>query len=163
MAVQHLASGVRRRAQTPSPPPMTARFALLSVLLAFSACDTAQDDDLLDGLDLTQDPAALVGTWDLSATQSSGEMGPPVVTRGSGLRFTDTYSFRADGTYEHVYGGGTVHSGRYEVRRYEFEGRPTEIPYLFLDGDSRWFGIAGDRLFFDDRPVDGDLREYARR
>ena len=142
---------------------MIARFALLSVALALAACDTSQSENLFDGLDLTQDAAALVGTWDLVASQSSGEFGPPTVSRAAGLRYAETYVFRADGTFENFFDGEVIQSGRYEVRRYEFEGRPTEVPYLLLNDGSRWFGIAGDRLFFDDRPVDGDLREYARR
>ena len=142
---------------------MVSRSVLLSVLLALSACDTVQAPDLLDGLNLAQDAAALVGTWDLVASQSSGEFGPPTVSRAAGLRYAETYVFRADGTFENFFDGEVIQSGRYEVRRYEFEGRPTEVPYLFLNDGSRWFGIAGDRLFFDDRPVDGDLREYARR
>ncbi len=142
---------------------MILRFALLSVVRALSACDASQAEDLLDGLELTQDSAALVGTWDLVATQSSGEGGPPVVTRGADLRFTSTFTFRTDQTFEYVSDGEVTQSGGYEVRRYEVGGRLTEIPYLFLNGDREWFGIAGDRLFFDRRIMDGELREYARR
>ena len=131
-------------------------------LLAVAACDTGGADPF-DRANLSQDPAALVGTWDLAFSTNSGEWGPPVRRSVSTLGYTETYAFRADGTFERASDGETVQSGRYEVRRYEFEGRPTEIPYLFLDGRSRWFGIAGDRLFFDYRIMDGDLREYRRR
>ena len=161
--MQHPGRGVRKRAQPPSPAPVIIRSALLSVVLALSACDTSQNENLFDGLELTQDPAALVGAWDLVALQSSGEGGPPAIVRGADLRFTSAFTFREDGTFEYVSNGEVVRSGDYEVRRYEVGGRLTEPPYLFLDGDGQRFGVAGDRLFFDDRIKDGPLSEYARR
>ena len=140
------------------------RFALSALLVLVAACDSTADSDLPD--DLAQDPAALVGTWDLAFVTPSGESSaPPVRTPASALPYTQTYVFGADGQAE-VYSSGELSlSGPYEVRSFLItDGSGRISTDLYIDGDSQdWVGVSGDRLFFDSRPRDGALEEYHRR
>ena len=140
------------------------RLALSALLVLVAACDSAADSDLPD--DLAQDPAALVGTWDLAFVTPSGESSaPPVRTPVSALRYTGTYVFGADGQAE-VYSSGELSlSGPYEVRSFEpADGSGRVFRDLYIDGrDQDWVGVSGDRLFFDSRIKDGTLEEYHRR
>ena len=128
----------------------------LALLLTLAACDTGPVDLGALRVDaLSQDPDALIGTWDLVSLTT----GDPVGT--SAPRRTDTYTFRADGTATRVYDGGAPEETTWEVR---YTGYLADAPPRLYIGDrSEYFGIDGDRLYFDDRPVDGPLSEYARR
>ena len=130
---------------------MPVRPLALAALLALAACDTPADLASIRLDALSHDPAALVGTWDLVSVTSSGFGGPvETVAVAPG---TETYTFRADGTFEHVREGVAQATGTYEV----------EGASLRLGDGARWFGIDGDRLYFDFRPMDGPLQAYRRR
>ena len=143
------------------------RLIALVSLLAVAACDTSGAARLdIDTAKLSQDPAALVGTWDLVSITTSGFSFPaqtfPVSRSGS----SETLVFRDDGSAR-VQRDSTAEETTYEVVTYPFEyaeGRFRQAAYLRI-GEFRKesFGIDGDRLYFDDRPKDGDLREYRRR
>lgn len=136
------------------------RFLLgIAALLALAACDTSDDDRLVNlRVDqLLHAEAALVGTWDLITSTDAGMMRPPTTLRAEAG--TETYTFSADGTV--VWSGRFVESAEGQssvTTTYRVEGTD-----LFIGSRREFFGIDGDRLYFDDRPVDGSLKEYARR
>ena len=150
---------------------MTRAVALAALALSLAACDTFAGRDLTDLRvgDLSQDPAALVGTWELATLTGSGEcLGEcrqtvPASARG----VAETLTFSADGTFEQVatfQQTETTREGPYAVRRIDYgNGTQSDRPALFLDGQPEDFGLEGDRLYLDNRPADGELREYRRR
>lgn len=142
------------------------RLVLIPLLaLVLAACDS-------DGTDLRQvvvfelshDRAALVGTWDLISVTSAGYGAPPATTPASALGWTESYTFRADGTVDVFRDGQQVESTVYAVEDLPDSGR-TPLLRIGTETDYRreYFGIDGDRLYFDHRPSDGDLLEFARR
>ena len=150
------------------------RALALLALLAVAACDTAADGPNLDDVDvseLSHDGAALVGTWDLARVSNPGDCAGqcPGTRTAAEAGWSARYVFRADGTAEYRSGHGTargetVVAGPYAVRYREYDnGTRRDTPLIAFDG--RWivFGIDGDRLYTDDRPVDGELLEFARR
>jgi hypothetical protein len=143
--------------------------ALSLLALVFAACDTVGfvDRNEVNVYELTHDADALVGTWDLVTVTPSGEcMGEdctrtrPAEELGQSARVT----FRADGTATYVYGDWTLADGAFEVRYHAYgNGTQSDAPQLYI-GDERFnFGIDEDRLYFDDRYVDGPLLEFARQ
>ena len=139
------------------------RFALVA-LLALAACDGSGADldpfsaDLIDLDALSQDPDALVGTWDLVATLNA-ETG--VVTAGA----DESVTFRRDGTATFTT-SRSVREVTYRVARRTYpNGTQDRRPSLqFDDGTySEDFGTAGDLLVLDSTPVDGPQSRYRRR
>ena len=123
-------------------------FLLVSVV-SFAACDSGTDLFSLDVSELSHDPDELVGTWDLVSFTSAGMVGEPVTT--SPTR-SESYRFEADGSAE-ITRDGVSKPTVYTV----------ESSSLRIEGGREFFGIDGDRLYFDARPMDGSLREFARR
>ena len=150
---------------------MTRALAAAALVFSLAACDTFAGRDLTDLRvgDLSQDPAALVGTWELETITGSGECRSECfgTVPASDRQTSERLTFTADGTFEQVVRAQRSEwrqAGPYEVRRIEYgNGTQSERPVLFLDGRPVEFGTDGDRLYVDDRPVDGDLREYHRR
>ena len=138
---------------------------LALALLALAACDSqpAEFDPLspdpisLDAL--SQDPGALVGTWDLVASLNA-ETG--VLTRAT-EGFEQSVTFRADGTATFAYGRSTREATYSVVRR--ANGTRDARPILEFDGgdSSEYFGTAGDLLVLDSTIVDGPQSRYVRR
>ena len=129
-------------------------------LLVVAACDSNADSEW------SQDPTALVGVWDLFSVTTSGFSFPAQTIPASPTGRNETLTFRADGSAL-VQRDSTAEETTYEVVTYPFEyeeGTFRQAAYLKI-GEFRKenFGIDGDRLYFDDRPKDGDLREYRRR
>ena len=128
--------------------------SLVALAALVTACDTGGPDltDLRVD-ELSHDPAALVGSWDLVTVTSSGYMGAPqTVAVGEAER--RSYVFSADGTVEVGRPGRSVESTTWAV----------EPPgHLQIGTLGMTFGIDGDRLYLDRRPMDGGLYEYARR
>ena len=58
------------------------RFSIaLALVLTVAACDTGGPDRLGLVVDtLSHDAAALIGTWDLATTTTSGQLGPSMTT-----------------------------------------------------------------------------------
>ncbi|PAP75550.1 hypothetical protein [Rubrivirga marina] len=133
------------------------RSVVLSLLaLTLAACDTAGpvvDRDDVNLYELNHDAGALVGNWELVRTTNSGQMGPPqTVAVGKGER--TSYAFAADGTVDIVRPGRATESTTWVV----------EPPsHLRIGSLGMSFGIDGDRLYLDRRPMDGSLLEFARR
>lgn len=134
------------------------RLLLLGLALVAAACDTTTDLTRLNVGDLSHDPAALVGTWDLISQTSPGDGGPPTTAPVTGDQ--TSYTFDADGTARIAYSGETVET-TWEVGR---RGGLAKVPpSLYLGTRQIRFGIDGDRLYFDSRIMDGPLQEFARR
>ncbi len=151
---------------------MTRVLAAAVLVLSLAACDSDGADRDLTALrvgDLSQDPAALVGTWELATLTGSGEcLGDCQRTvPASARQRSETLTFSADGTFEQVafvQRAMMRREGPYEVRRIDYDnGTQSEDSVLFLDGRPESFGLEGDRLYFDDRPVDGELSEFVRQ
>ncbi|WP_412061503.1 hypothetical protein [Rubrivirga sp. IMCC45206] len=144
-------------------------FALVATALLLAACDTTSPGvpDDLSGLDvstLSHDPAALVGTWALETSTTSGQVGTPTTQPASGERLV----FRENETieiYRLVDGESTVVTVPYRVGRVDYgNGTQSDVPVLFLGERIVPFGIAdGNTLYLDDRAVDGDLRGYRKQ
>ena len=140
-------------------------YVLLLAALALAACDAGHDlaDLRIDGF--SQDPEALVGTWDLISVTTPGQFeAPRTIPAEPG---DETLAFRADGTLRIERDGRETDETTWAVVVYPFEyeeGRFRDAAYLQI-GEHRKesFGVDGDRLYFDDRPRDGGLHEYARR
>ena len=136
-------------------------FLLLPLALALAACDSALADDPSDA---TQDPALLVGTWDLLSVTTSGYGAPVTTTPVAELDETATYTFRADGTVDVLRDGALVESTTYAVEVLAgVDPQPllrigTETDYRHL-----FFGVTESRFYIDHRPYDGDLLTFARR
>ena len=143
------------------------------VLLALAACDgqSAEVDPLspdLIALDaLSQDPDALIGTWDLVASLNAetGMLSTPATT---GWR--ETWTFRRDGTVTIATGTGGSQTSRdtaYRVARRTYPNGTQDARARLLlggaDGYSQDFGTAGDVLVLDSTPVDGPQSRYRRR
>lgn len=150
---------------------MKSAILALSVLV-LAACDTdavGRDLTTLRVGDLSHDADALVGTWRLSTLTGPGDCGPPCqqTVPASVRGVSETLTFRAGGTFEQVrtyQGGEWEDAGTYEVRRIDYgNGTQSKDPVLFLNDSPESFGLDGDRLYLDDRPVDGELLEYVRR
>lgn len=129
---------------------LTVFLALLALTLA--ACDTVGSNDV-NIYELNHDADALVGNWELVRTTSSGQIGPPrTVAVGEGER--TSYAFAADGTVDVIRSGLAAESRTWVV----------EPPsHLRIGASGMFFGIDGDRLYLDRRPMDGSLQEFARR
>lgn len=142
------------------------RFALLALAFLFG-CDTfgsagVPDRNGVDVSALSHDTDALVGTWDLVTITPSGECIGADCTRtrpasefGQSARLT----FRADGTSTYIYNEEVLAEGSYST----FAREPDDIPVLQFGAGLRTFGIDGDRLYLDDRIVDGPLLEFERQ
>lgn len=126
------------------------RLALLSALLAVAACDARTDVLDVDVNGLSHDPAALVGSWDLVSRTTSGYLSPPATRPAGG----EAYTFAADGTAVVERDGQPAETTTWEVAR---------TSTLSVGGRSEFFGVDGDRLYFDSRPMDGELLEFVRR
>lgn len=134
--------------------------ASVALVLSLAACDSQADLVSVNVSDLSHEADALVGTWDLITTTSPGMGAPPAtVPVASG---TETYVFGADGSVEHYRRGDLVEATTWTLRPAGpmYPGAP---PSLVIGTRREYFGIDGDRLYFDDRPMDGSLAEYARR
>lgn len=138
------------------------RLLLLLALLAVAACDRGGPDSLVDLRvdDLSHHPGALVGRWDLVSVTSSGYGGPPTTTSYRGLR--QGYVFRGDGTAEVWDGTGATRVESYAVVS-AGPAYPDAPPSLRVGDWSLYWGLDGDRLYVDHRPLDGGLYEYLRR
>ena len=80
-------------------------------------------------------------------------MGPPQTIEVQAEERT-LYVFSSDGTVEVVRPGRPVESRTWDI----------EPPsHLRIGTLGMSFGIDGDRLYLDRRPMDGSLSEYARR
>lgn len=136
--------------------------ALLAALtVALAACDTGGPDLVDLRVDnLSHDAAALVGTWDLVTSTSSGFGGPP--TTAPAAAGTETITFRADGTVGIVRANLPMETTTWEVVPVG-PAYPDAAPSLRIGDRSEYWGIDDDRLYFDRRPLDGDLSEYRRR
>ena len=144
------------------------RLLLLATLLAAPACDTVTGSlDVaplnVDVSQMSHDPADLIGTWDLRSVTTAGFGAPPTTTSAADLDWSESYTFRADGTVD-VFRDGILE----ERTVYTVETLPmVHGPLLRIGGESRYrrlnFGVTGDRFYVDHRPSDGDLLEYARR
>ncbi|MGB3544655.1 hypothetical protein [Rubrivirga sp.] len=146
--------------------------AIVALTLSFTACDTDVVDRDLTMLfvgDLSQDPAALVGTWRLLTITGPGDCAPSCqeTVPASARQRSETLTFSRGGTFERsttTQRGTTERAGRYQVSRAVYGGGiQSEYPVLFLDGQQEDFGLEGDRLYLDSRSVDGELLEYVRR
>ncbi|WP_420455900.1 hypothetical protein [Rubrivirga sp.] len=143
----------------------------LAVVLSLAACDT-DGAGLLDPQEvnvsaLSQDPARLVGAWELATVTPSGECIGEDCTRtrsAAAVGRSERLVFEADGMAEVICDGAPARRVAYRVEPVEYgDGTQSEIPYLFVDSRAELFGVTGDQLFLDNRPVDGELREYRRR
>ncbi|WP_412069357.1 hypothetical protein [Rubrivirga sp. IMCC43871] len=146
------------------------RLALVALALVLAACDTTAPvapDDLsrVDVTTLSQNARALVGTWNLETSTTSGQMGTPTTLRATG----ESLVFREGGSVE-IHrrddgGEATVVTLDYRVGPLDYSDETqSEAPVLFLDERVVPFGIAdGSTLYLDDRPVDGDLRGYRKQ
>lgn len=135
------------------------RLALpLLALLALAACDGSESGgadpfspDLIDLRTLSQDPAALIGTWELVAyIPESGDLFTTLIT---GRR--ETWTFRRDGTVTTVFDGDQILE-----RRYRVQGGNLQFDE---GGYGEDFGTAGDVLVLDSTSVDGSQKRYRRR
>ncbi len=138
---------------------------LLLALVVLAACDTtAVDPGPVDVRDLSQEPGALVGTWDWeSSTYYYTATGAPVTQTPETTGHTETYVFEADGTVEVYRDGALERTETYEVKRRVYgNGTESDRPLLFIGEHDVAFGIDGDLLVFDDTPVDGPLARYRR-
>ena len=138
---------------------------LLLALLTLVACDTneAGDPERLVNLrvdDLVHDAEGLIGRWDLVSTTSSGYGGPPATTPYRGIRLG--YTFRTDGMVEYRDLSGTIRVEAYAVVP-PAPSTPDAPPSLSIGDESIYWGRDGDRLYFDSRPLDGNLLEFLRR
>ena len=143
---------------------MTRSLLATAVLLSLVGCDSAGPLDPLEVNvhELSQDPAALVGTWDLTTETTSGQLGPPVTVPVT--RFVSMLAFLEDGTFERSDAAGVVETSTWEVRRIpRNDGVPGTVGILYIGDRRESFGVEGDQLFFDSRPMDGPLLEYRRR
>ena len=124
----------------------------LALLLTISACDATRSGFVdLDVSTLSHDPAGLVGTWDLVSVTTPGDLAPPETFEARG----ETLTFRGDGTAVVVR----------DADRTETTWRvdPARPMTLEIGARREYFGVDGDRLHFDSRPVDGPLRTFRRR
>ena len=147
-------------------PQTAVRRALLfaALPLVLAACDGSATDfdpfttDLIDLDALSQDPEALIGTWDLAASLNA-ETG--VVTAGG----SESVTFRRDGTATFDSGRGTREVTYRVERRTYANGTRDARPSLQFDGGGYGedFGTAGDLLVLDSTPVDGPQSRYRRR
>jgi len=136
---------------------------LLAGLSALPACDTV-GSGLLDPQEvrlseLSQDPAALVGTWQLATVTPSGECYTENCTRtrsAAEAGWSERIVFRVDGMAE-VFRNGVA--GEAVAYRVDSETPPAR---LVLGARRELFGVAGDQLFLDDRYIDGSLLEFRR-
>lgn len=146
------------------------RLVVLSTLLfAVAACDTVGPVDRtnVDVSTLSQDGSALLGTtWGLVTITPSGEC---VGENCSATRTAQEagqsalIEFRADGRGTFTYDGAVLAEGDYDVRYREYSnGTRSDLPLLFIGGESFNFGLDGDRLYVDDRYLDGPLLEFQR-
>ena len=147
---------------------MLRRLAVPALLLALAACDGSSDPidplspDPIDLRTLSQDPAALVVTWDLVASLNA-ETG--VLTRPTDAD-RENLTLRADGTATLAYGDDRCET-TYRVRRRTYgNGTRDALPSLLFGegaGFGEYFGTAGDVLVLDSTPVDGPQSRYRRR
>lgn len=170
----------------PSSMPLRLTLASLALLLGLTACDTASparvtsDLDLLtpeviDWRTLSQDPDALVGTWDWVSSIGAegfipGEDGPTfgeVVLTPESTGRTETWIFRADGTATILTNGEVTFERAYQVRGRGPNDEGTEDPYVSIQFESGGYGLDfgtdGDVLILDDMAVDGPQSRYRRR
>ena len=144
---------------------------VLSLALSLTACDSASDLDLdpidLDGL--SQDPTALVGTWDWVASVSYFTLdGTPALSTPASTGRSLTYVFDADGTVQ-ITGfeqrATFARETTYTVERRTYgNGTTATRPSLrFGDGGSEEFGTSGDLLVLDSTPVDGPQMRFRKR
>lgn len=158
---------------------MTAsRYVLVSLalLLGISACDTADSaradlnlltPEVIDWRTLSQDPADLVGTWELVASIYGETIdGREVVVTPESSGRTETWTFRADGTATQSRNGEVVFESDYRVARRAYFNW-TEDDYASIlfgdDGYGEDFGVARDVLILDRTPFDGPQSRYRRR
>ena len=131
-------------------------------MLGLVACDAGTERSLadLDVSALAHDADALIGTWDLVTTTSPGFVSPPATTPAPAGELT--YTFAADGSavVERNYAEPRQTTWRLEPAGPSFPGAP---PRLVVDEGRHYFGVDGDRLYIDYRPMDGPLYEFARR
>lgn len=130
------------------------RLALFALLLPLAACDVF-GSDIPDrtGIrvdQLSHDPAELVGVWELVTVTGSGQSSEPQTAAASGER----YEFSADGTARVEIDGQAPEDVAWQV---------TGPAGLRIGAQRETFGIDGDHLYFDGRPVDGVLREFERQ
>ena len=140
------------------------RVLAFALAVSLAACDSDGLIDPLevDVLELSQDRADLVGTWDLATETTAGEFGPPVTEPAT--RFVSVLAFLEDGTFERSDATGVVETSTWEVRPVpRRDGRGGTVAVLFIGDRSESFGVRGDQLFVDYRATDGPLREYVRR
>ena len=137
----------------------------LALVLALGACDTTAELAEVDVRDLSQDPAALVGTWEWEgSTYFYTVSGEPVAQTPASTDSTETLAFRTDGFVEIVQRGEVAAVEAYEIRRLAYgNGTESDTPHLFVGGRPTPFGIDGRRLYIDDRAVDGPLSQYRKR
>ena len=145
---------------------MTLPRLSLVALVALAACDGASVEvdplspDLIDLRALSQDPDALIGTWDLVASLNpeGGTLTTPAQTGR-----TEAWTFRRDGTVTTVFGGDQVLVRDYRVARRPGRGSGRATIEFDGGGYGEDFGMAGDVLVLDSSPVDGPQSRYRRR
>ena len=131
--------------------------ALLLVSAAVTACDSDGPDDL-SVVDLTQDPALLVGSWEWVRSVVRAEpTGARSVVTPAGAGRTERVEFRADGTFAEYVDGEPVLEGPYEALR----------GGVHVEGASgrSWlgsFGVDEDDLILTTAPADGPTKYYRR-
>lgn len=153
--------------------------ATLSLVLLLAACDTTGIDpvsstpdptlgsDPIDLSTLSQDAKALIGVWEwmesVSYFTASGE--PVRVTPESTGR-TVRWMFSETGRAYYYENGELVRETTYEVRQRSYgNGQTDALPSIQFgdDGYGLDFGIEGDMLVLDSRPVDGPQSRFKRK
>ena len=144
------------------PRTLASRLLLLAAL-ALAACDSDGADLLgLNVSELGHDPAMLAGTWELVSSTSAGYGALPTTTPVA--PGTESLTFRADGTLEVYQNGRLSESTVWAIEELADVG-PAPLLRIGTEADYRrlFFGVTPTRLYFDGRPSDGNLAEYARR
>ena len=141
------------------------RALLVLSVLALAACDSDGTDLLqLNVSELSHDPALVVGTWELVSVTSAGFGTPPTTTSASALDWKESYTFRADGRVE-VYRDGQLEESTVWTVETLPDGALSPSLRIGTETEYRreYFVVTPTRLYFDHRPADGPLLEYARR
>jgi hypothetical protein len=141
------------------------RALIVALVVLLAACDTGPLDPLdVNVAELSQDPADLVGTWDLVTETTPGDIAPPMTVPVT--RYVSVLAFFEDGTFERSDASGVVETSTWEVRRVpvrDGSGDTVGVLYVGDRQEAYGFGTEGDQLFLDYRPVDGPLLEFHRR